>query len=83
MPTISTLREGEIVSPDDPRLFNMNDLAQALGVHRNFIRRLKSCGFKMPMGRATVAMVHKFIEENADILDGGSRKRKKTAASAS
>ena len=77
MPNISALKEDEVVSSNDPRLFNMSDLAVILGVNRAFIRRLKSMGFKMPLGRATVAMAHRFIEENADILDG---KKSKVAA---
>jgi hypothetical protein len=74
MPITSSLQENETVTVEDPRLFNMNDLARILGVHRNYIRRLKACGFRMPMGRATVAMAHNFIRENAEILGNEPRK---------
>lgn len=60
MPAKSILTPGEKVSLDDPRLFNMNDLATILGVDRTTIRLLKKHGFKMPLGRASVASAHEF-----------------------
>jgi hypothetical protein len=68
MPQISALKDDEKVSRDDPRLFNMNDLATILGVNRGYIRRMKFAGFKMPGGRATVDMALTFIEGNPDLL---------------
>lgn len=67
MPVMSVLAPGERVTSDDPRLFNVNDLAAVLGVKRAFITRLKRCGFKMPAGRATVSMAHDFIRSNPDL----------------
>ena len=69
MPVLSILTPGEKVTSDDARLFNVNDLAAALGVNRAFISKLKRCGFKMPCGRATVAMTHDFMRSNPDLTD--------------
>jgi hypothetical protein len=66
MAIVSAIKSGEspqAISIDDPRLFNMNDLAVVLGVKRAFIRKMKSEGFRMPFGRATVAMAHEFIRQ--------------------
>lgn len=65
MPVVSAIspkESPESITRDDPRFFNMNDLAKVLGVRRSFIRRMKSQGFRMPLGRATVAMAHEFLE---------------------
>ncbi len=56
-----------LVASDDPRLFNMIELAAALGVSRDFIIRMKKRGFKMPIGRATVSMAHRWMEANAGL----------------
>ena len=69
MPITSILNPGERVTSDDPRLFNVNDLAAVLGVKRAFISKLKRCGFKMPAGRATVSMAHEFLKTNPDLDD--------------
>ncbi len=69
MPVMSVLTPGEKVASNDPRLFNVNDLALVLGVKRAFISKLKRCGFKMPAGRATVEMAHEFIKANPDLKD--------------
>lgn len=69
MPIMSILSPGEKVTSDDPRLFNVNDLAAVLGVNRAFVTRLKRCGFKMPAGRATVSMAHEFLKKNPDLHD--------------
>lgn len=60
MPAKSILQPSEKVSIDDPRLFNMGDLAIILGVDRGTIRSMKKSGFKMPLGRASVAAAHAF-----------------------
>jgi hypothetical protein len=75
MAALSSLQPGEKVTADDPRLFNMGDLAAILGVTRFDIRRLKNFGFKMPLGRATVAMAHQFLRENADMLSPAPREK--------
>ncbi|MBK1884671.1 hypothetical protein JIN85_19830 [Luteolibacter pohnpeiensis] len=58
------------ISKNDPRLFNMNELAEALGVKRVFIRQMKKYGFKMPLGRASIGMAYDWLTKNAEILDG-------------
>lgn len=57
-----------VVNREDPRLLNNGELATSLGVSRAFVRRMRSHGFKMPLGRATVDMALRFIEENKDVL---------------
>lgn len=52
------------ISLDDPNLYNREELAKVLGVKPWFIRRMLAAGFKMPLGRATVRMAHKWMEEN-------------------
>lgn len=76
MPVMSILTPDEKVTSDDPRLFNVNDLAVVLGVKRSFVTRLKRCGFKMPCGRATIAMAHDFMRNNPDLTDPGPPERK-------
>lgn len=66
---MSILTPGEKITSDDPRLFNVNDLATVLGVNRAFISKLKRCGFKMPAGRATIAMAHDFLRNNPDLKE--------------
>lgn len=80
MPIISVLKPDEKVSADDPRLFNMADLAQVLGVDRQYIRRMKWSGFKMPGGRATVAAAHEFLAKVEDFAVS-PRNRKKNLES--
>lgn len=67
MPAKSALIPGEKVRGDDPRLFNMSDLAQILSVDRGTIRVMKIHGFKMPLGRSTIASAHTFLRKNPDI----------------
>lgn len=67
MPAKSALTPGEKVRSTDPRLFNMSDLAQILGIDRSSIRTMKRHGFKMPLGRATIASAHAFLRKNPDI----------------
>lgn len=67
MPAKSLLQPGERVSKNDPRLFNMNDLATILGVDRSAIRLMKQHGFKMPLGGATISSAHRFLRDNPDI----------------
>ncbi len=69
MAVISAIKPGEHIAADDPGLFNMNDLATILRVNRGYIRRMKLCGFKMPGGRATVAMAHRFLSDNPDLVE--------------
>ncbi len=56
------------VSLDDPRLWNKSQLAEKLGVNRAYVSKMVKTGFKMPLGKASLAMAHKFLEENADVL---------------
>jgi hypothetical protein len=58
------------IKADDPRLWNISQLASILGVHRAYVSRMRSKGFKMPFGKATVAMAHEFLNKNADAMDG-------------
>lgn len=67
MPAKSSLASGEKVSIDDPRLFNVKDLATILGVDRSSVGLMKKCGFRMPLGGATVSMAHTFLRDNPDI----------------
>lgn len=53
---------------DDPRLWNIGELAIILGVHRSLVTRMVKRGFKMPFGKASVAMAHDFIKANAKSL---------------
>jgi hypothetical protein len=76
MPQLSILKEGEQVSADDPRLFNMGDLAKILGVDRGYVRRMKSSGFKMPGGRSTVRRAHEFLDKCEDFAPVASGKSK-------
>lgn len=57
---------------DDPRLWNIGELASILGVHRQFVTRMVKCGFEMPFGKASVAMAHEFIRNNARSLRVGN-----------
>lgn len=69
MPVVSAIKPDESpekISRDDPRLFNMTDLAKVLGVRRSFIRQMKAQGFRMPLGRASIAMAHRFIEQQME-----------------
>jgi hypothetical protein len=59
----------------DPKLYGRKELAEALGVKPWFIRRMIFVGFKMPLGVASVAMAHKFLSDNADILAVANKKR--------
>lgn len=76
MSVTSVLNQGEIVTLIDPRLFNVTDLAQALGVKTGYIRLMKRCGFKMPGGRASVKRAHDFLNENPDLIDPAPAARK-------
>jgi hypothetical protein len=55
-----------VVTLDDPRLWNISQLAVLLGVDRHFITRLKRSGFKMPFGKASLASVHEFMRAQSD-----------------
>ncbi len=70
---------GDKVTADDPRLFNMNELATALGVNRGYIRLMKFGGFKMPGGKASVGMAHRFLSENPDLPKSQLSKKKQQA----
>lgn len=53
---------------NDPTLYRSPDLAEKLGVGRSFMRRMIAAGFKMPLGRASIAMAHKFLTDHAEVL---------------
>lgn len=58
------------VASNDPRLWNVAELAAALGVSRDYILAMKRHGFPMPLGRASVPMAHDWLRENAHLLAG-------------
>ncbi len=76
----SKLQPGERVSADDARLFNTSELAQALGVNRAFVTRMKFCGFKMPLGRSTVGRAHAWLDQNPDLLDAPEKQKSQMSA---
>jgi hypothetical protein len=57
------------IEATDPRLWNMTELAECLGVSIEHIRAMKKAGFAMPLGRSTIGMAHKWLEKNAGLLD--------------
>jgi hypothetical protein len=57
------------IEATDPRLWNMSQLAECLGVPIEHIRAMKKAGFTMPLGRSTIGMAHKWLEKNAGLLD--------------
>ena len=67
--TLTKLQPGDKVAVDDPRLFDIGELAIALGVPRSSLTRLMKCGFRLRLGRASVGMVHKVLEENPDLSE--------------
>lgn len=71
------------MNPPDPKLYNPAELAEVLGVKPWFIRRMKFLGFKMPLGRATVAMAHAFLEDQAEQFTGTSQAPKRRRPSTS
>lgn len=68
---------------NDPHLYGRAELAQRLGVAPWFIRRMVALGFKMPLGKASIAMAHRFIEDQADALTKipPARKRRQPSTS--
>ena len=68
MPISSSLRNEDIqkITRDDPRLWNMSDLAKILGVNRSYITRMKNSGFRMPGNRASLKSAHAFLEKCED-----------------
>jgi hypothetical protein len=62
----SKSKSKSVVTLDDPRLWNMSQLADLLGVDRHFMTRLKRSGFKMPFGKASLASVHEFLRTHSD-----------------
>jgi hypothetical protein len=56
------------VASDDPRLWNLAELSEALGVSREYVLAMKRFGFRMPLGRASVQMAHDWLKENAHLL---------------
>lgn len=57
------------IEATDPRLWNMSELADVMEVSIEHIRAMKKAGFKMPFGRSTIGMAHKWLEINAGLLD--------------
>lgn len=57
------------IEATDPRLWNMTELADVMGVPIDHIRAMKKAGFKMPLGRSTIGMAHRWLEINAGLLD--------------
>jgi CO/xanthine dehydrogenase Mo-binding subunit len=68
---------------NDPHLYGRAELAERLGVKPWFIRRMLALGFQMPLGRASIAMAHRFIQEQADALTKTSPARKRRQPSTS
>jgi hypothetical protein len=63
----------------DPKLYGRAELAEKLGVAPFYVRRMIAVGFKMPLGKASVAMAHDFLTKNADLLAVANKPRGRTA----
>ena len=56
------------------KLLNTGELAQAIGVNRAFVTRMKRAGFLMPGGRSTAAWALEWLRQNPEALHTGRRK---------
>ncbi len=52
------------ITRDDPRLWNMSQLAKIMGVHRVYITRMKAAGFTMNGGKSTLKNALLFQESD-------------------
>lgn len=56
-------------TPARPVLMNLSQLAEALGVSRAYLTRLRHRGFRLTCGKATKEMVLDFIRDHPDPED--------------